>query len=212
MNLKRSANRKPLDSAPKLRVNANGAQIAPKHGAPQTIRALAGGLNVELDDVHSLLDALVARRYQVLIFMTGDSVRSLFEITEELGRHRDLLRALQATKTACRSPKAAALLRRFKLQPTLGEHGVYTTRRLISSLGRLDLEGRTVVRLDGAPGDVIANRLREQRARSRILDISETSADQGLDAQKMISRESWSTHEQGRTIYPIGLCHMHQVK
>jgi len=170
---KHAVTRNPVAPPPKSRVNAKVAQLAPKRRrAPPPLPAATEAPNAELAAVHGLLDGLVAGRYDVLIFMTGSSVRSLFELTQELGRRKDLVRVLQATTTACRSPKAAAILRRFRLQPTLGEPGLYTTRRLIYLLGRLNLAGRRVVRFNGAPGDVIANRLQDQRARLREFSIS----------------------------------------
>ncbi|HEY0464477.1 MAG TPA: uroporphyrinogen-III synthase [Polyangiaceae bacterium] len=173
MKVKYAVARSPVVPPPKSRVNTRVAPIARgQRRAPPPLPESADVPSAELDAVRGLLDGLVAGRYEVLIFMTGNSVWSLFELAQELGRHRDLVRTLQAVTTACRSPKAAAILRRFGVQPTLGERGLFTTRRLSYALGRLNLEGLRVVRLNGAPGDAIANRLREQRARLRELKLS----------------------------------------
>ncbi len=172
--MKSAVIRNPMLAPPKSRVNAKVAQSVPEHRrAPPPLTAAAEALNVELETVRGLLDRLVAGRYDVLIFMTGNSVWSLFELAQELGRQGDLLRVLQAITTACRGPKAAAVLGRFGLQPTLGERGLFTTPRLIYSLSQLKLRGRRVVRLNGAPGDAIADGLRAQRARLRELSISQ---------------------------------------
>lgn len=173
MNLKHAVTRNPVVPPPKSRVNAKVAPIVASHRrAPPQSPAAAEPLNSELEVVREMLDKLMAGRYELLIFMTGNSVWSLFVLAQRLGRLKDLVQVLQAVKIACRSPKAAAILRRFKVQPTLGEPGLYTTRRLIYALGRLDLAGRIALRLNGAHGDSIANRLRDQRARIREFSIS----------------------------------------
>jgi len=172
--MKSAVNRNPIATPPKSRMNAKVAQIVPqRRGAPAPLAAVSEALSVELDAVGGLIDRLVAGRYDVLIFVTGNSVWSLFELTHELGRRADLVHALQAITTACISPKAAAILRRFGLQPTLGERGLFTTQRLIYSLSQLKLRGRRVVRLNGAPGDAVADELRAQRARLREISISQ---------------------------------------
>ena len=171
MKLKYAVTRNPVLPPPKSRVNAKVVSIvAERRRAPFPVAAEA--LTVELAAVRGILDKLMAGRCDLLIFMTGNSAWSLFALAQELGRLRDLVQVLQVTMTACRSPKAAAILRRFKVAPTLGEPGLYTTRRLIYALRRLDLEGRRVVRVNGAPGDMIANRLRDQRARIHELSLS----------------------------------------
>jgi len=124
-----------------------------------------------LEEVRGLLDELAAGRHEALIFMTGNSVASLFEVARELGRHSDLLNALRVVTTACRGPKAAAVLRGLGLRPTFGERGLFTIPRLIYALSRLELAGRSVVRFNGAPGDAIANELRAQRATLREFSI-----------------------------------------
>lgn len=172
MNLKYAVNRNPVVPPPKSRVNAKIARVvADQKHAPPARPAPSDGQNAELDAVRRVLDNLVAGRYELLIFMTGNSVWSLFALAQELGRKRDLIQALQAVQTACRSPKAAAILRRLKVPPTLGEPGLYNTRRLVYSLGRLDLAGRRILRVNGAPGDLISSRLRDQRARLREFSI-----------------------------------------
>jgi uroporphyrinogen-III synthase len=171
--MKSAVTRNPIVAPPKSRVNAKVTRVVREHGrsaAPPP--AAADALCVELDAVRGLLDRLAMGRYDVVIFMTGSSVWALFELAQELGRHGELVRALQTTTTACSGPKAAAILRSFGLQPTLGERGLFTTHRLIYSLSQLKLAGRRVVRLNGVPSDAIAHGLRAQGARLRELSIS----------------------------------------
>jgi hypothetical protein len=168
MNLKHAVTRSTVLPPPKSRVNAKITAIV----AQRAIPPLPAAPNPELDTVRAILEQLTGGRCPVLIFMTGDAVWSLFVLAQELGRLRDLVHVLQSMTTGCGSPKAAAILGRFKVQPTLGEPGLYTTRRLIHALGRLNLAGRKVVRLNGGEGDPIANRLREQRAIVREFSIA----------------------------------------
>jgi uroporphyrinogen-III synthase len=158
-------------------IDSKNARTRNPIGAPLESRARAKpeALDCDLDEVRELVDELVAGRHEVLIFMTGNSVSSLFELAQELDRHEELVTALETVTTACRGPKAAAVLRGFGLQPTLGERGLFTTPRLIYALSRLELAGRSVVRLNGAPSDAIANRLRAQHVRLREFSIQRRS-------------------------------------
>ncbi|HET7543098.1 MAG TPA: uroporphyrinogen-III synthase [Polyangiaceae bacterium] len=173
MNSKPAVSPTPIIPPPKSRVNAMVAGSAPVHRAASSPPLTgAEALSQAQDEVRVVVDRLIAGRYDVLIFMTGNSVSSLLDLARELGRQEALVHALRAMKTACSGPKAAALLRRFGVQRPLGECGPFTMRRLRYSLGRLELEGRRVLRLDGAPGDSIAAELRAQRARLRECSIT----------------------------------------
>ena len=203
MNLKHALTRNPVVQPPKSRANAKLPPIAAERRRAPRLPTVCKPLNVECDAVQTLLDGLVAGRYDVLIFMTGGSVWSLFVLAQQLGRQKDLLHVLQATTTACRSPKAAAILRRFKVEPKLGAPGMYTTRRLIHLLGRLDLAGRRVVRLNGAPGDLIANRLRDQRARVRELSISHRSTPIKASMSELFSLIERSSPQSSRPLWSV---------
>ena len=173
MNVRSAVSGNQVVPPPKSRVNATVAPSVAEHRRPPSpLTVVDEALNMELDVVRRILDELMGGRCDLVIFTTGSSVWSLFVLARELGRLSDLVQVLQSMTTACRSPKAAAILRRFKVEPTLGEPGLYTSCRLIYALGRLDLAGRRAVRLNGDRGDPIANRLRAQRARLREFSLT----------------------------------------
>ena len=180
---KSATKRHPIVAILKSSTNGEFERIVTEHNdVPLPLRATTEALRIELEEVRRLLDELAADRHAVLIFMTGSSVSSLFELADELGRHTDLVRALRTVTTACRGPKAAAVLRNFGLQPTFGERGLFTTSRLMYALGKLRLAGRSVVRFDGVPDDAIANRLLALRAGLREVSICRRRSRSALSA------------------------------
>jgi uroporphyrinogen-III synthase len=119
------------------------------------------------DEFRSLLDELAAGRHEVVIFMNGTAASSLFERAQELGRRDELTRSLRQVTTACRGPKAAAVVRGFGLPRAIGSREPLTLLRLTHALGQLELAGQSVLRLNGDPDDVLAQRLHARRAQVR---------------------------------------------
>jgi len=119
------------------------------------------------EEIRGVLDELAAGRHAVVIFMTGSAAASLFETAQELGRRSELTRALHKMTIACRGPKAAAVVRGFGLPKAIGSRDPLTMLRLMHALGKLELAGRSVLRLDGVPDDELSEKLRARRAKLR---------------------------------------------
>ena len=115
------------------------------------------------EELSSVLDELAAGRHELVIFMTGSAAASLFETAQNQGRRAELLRALHRVTVACRGPKAASVVRGFGLPKAIGSQDSLTMLRLLHALGKLELSGQSVLRLDGVPGDELARRLRARR-------------------------------------------------
>jgi len=165
---KTSGKQRPVFALLEASENGELARLLADHGgAVAALPTVSEALFDEVEAVRRLLDELAAGRHPVVIFTTGTAVSSLFEISQELGRRAELVAALRRATTACRGPKAAAVLRAFGLTSTLGAGAPLTTARLIHSLGRLELAGRAVLRFNGDPEDALAEKLRAQRANVR---------------------------------------------
>ena len=80
---------------------------------PIAVPAVSEALYLELEQVRCLIDELAAGKYEVVLFMSGSAVSSLFECAQEIGRRSELVSALRALTVTCRGPKATAGLRRF---------------------------------------------------------------------------------------------------
>jgi uroporphyrinogen-III synthase len=155
---------------------------------PIAVPAISQALYVELEEVRLLIDELAAGRYEVVLFMSGGAVSSLFECAEELGRRPELVSALRALTIVCRGPKATAGLRRFGLYAKPQAGALFTTSSLMRSLQRLELRGRGVLRLNGEPGDALAKSLAAQHAKVREISLVQRRSPEDTAATEALLR------------------------
>jgi len=140
---------------------------------PIALPAVSEALYLELEQVRCLIDELAAGKYEVVLFMSGSAVSSLFECAQEIGRRSDLVTALRALTVTCRGPKATAGLRRFAVRAKPESSAPLTTISLTRTLQRLDLSGKGVLRFNGEPDDALAKNLREQGANLREIGLTQ---------------------------------------
>lgn len=141
-------------------IHEQGGSPLPGPAVPRTLYA-------ELEEVRTLLDELCADRYEVVLFMTGNAVSSLFELARELGREPALASSLRKVTTVCRGPKASAALRSLGFEQTRSTHQPLSNAREIQALVALVPAGRAVLRLNGDARDSLAEKLLKRRARLR---------------------------------------------
>src|SRR5439155_10928969 len=65
-----------------------------------------------LEQVPAILDALLAARFSIAVFLTGVGVTTLLREAERLGRLEETRAALRGLTIACRGPKPVAALTR----------------------------------------------------------------------------------------------------
>jgi uroporphyrinogen-III synthase len=144
------------------------------HGAlPIEVPAVSEALYLELEDVRRLIEELAAGKYEVVLFMSGSAVSSLFECAQEVGRRGALVSALRSLTIGCSGPKAMAGLRRFGLHAKPEVGAPLTTSRLMRTLQRLELAGKGVLRFNGEPDDMLAKSLCAQRAKLREISLTQ---------------------------------------
>lgn len=152
------------------------ALLHARAAVPIAIPAISEALYEELEEVRRLIDELAAGKYEVVLFMSGGAVSSLFECARELGRQGDLASALRLVNVACRGPKASAALRRYGLYAK-PESGVpFTTGALTRALQQLELTGKGVLRFNGEPNDSLALSLSAQSAKLREISLVQRRA------------------------------------
>jgi uroporphyrinogen-III synthase len=134
---------------------------------PISVPCVSQSLYVELEEVRCLIDELVSGKYEVVLFMSGGAVCSLFECAQELGRRVALVSSLRALTIACRGPKAIAGLRRFGLRAKPEAGAPLTTNSLMRALQELDLAWKSVLRFNGEPDDALARSLAAQHVKLR---------------------------------------------
>ncbi|HKO53471.1 MAG TPA: uroporphyrinogen-III synthase, partial [Polyangiaceae bacterium] len=148
------------------------ADLLHAHDAvPIAVPSVSEALYVELEEVRCLIDDLVAKKFEVALFMSGSAVSSLFECAQELGRRAALISALRALTITCRGPKAMAGLRRHGLNAKPEVGALQTTNSLLRTLQDLDLANKGVVRFNGEPNDTLAKSLCAQGANLREISL-----------------------------------------
>jgi len=157
---------RPVVALLEARMKSELARLVEKHGgAPLCVPAVREAPRIEPDAVGELLDELSAGRHEVVIFMTGVAVSLLFELSQELGRHAELVAALRKMTTVCRGPKPTAALRGFGVPPTLSAREPFTAAELIDALSELEIAGRGVLLFNyGERSETLSETLLARRA------------------------------------------------
>lgn len=89
------------------------------------------------------LRALVAGRFDDVVFLTGEGLRRLVALAERLGFAAEVVRALGAVRKITRGPKPARALKELGLATDLAA-SVPTSQGIMEALGELELGGRCV--------------------------------------------------------------------
>jgi len=132
-------------------------------GVPQTAPAVREAPRTE--NIPRFIDALIARRFSVVIFLTGVGVASLVREADRLGLLERTLEALRATVVACRGPKPSAVLKRHDVAVQVTADEPYTTSELVDSLTRIDLDGESVALVHyGEPNHALSDALKRRGA------------------------------------------------
>jgi len=95
-------------------------------------------------DTAAFVDALCARRFDIVVFMTGVGASALLKEAEKRGQLDAALSALRAATTVCRGPKPVSVLRRNDVQVNITAAEPHTTVEVLQALEAIDLNGRTI--------------------------------------------------------------------
>jgi uroporphyrinogen-III synthase len=119
-----------------------------------------------LEQVPAILDALLAARFSIAVFLTGVGVTTLLREAERLGRLEETRAALRGLTIACRGPKPVAALTRYDVPVQVKALSPYTTRELLDALRGVEIAGRDVVLVHyGELNQILADELRARGAR-----------------------------------------------
>lgn len=157
---------RPVVALLEARMKSELARLVEKHGgAPLCVPAVREAPRIEPEAVRELLDELSAGRHEIVIFMTGVAVSLLFELSQELGRHAELVTCLRNMTTVCRGPKPTAALRGFGVPPTLSAREPFTAAELIDALSDIEISGRGVLLFNyGERSETLSETLLARRA------------------------------------------------
>ena len=96
------------------------------------------------EHVTAFIDALCARRFAMVVLLTGVGVTALLRAADAEGRLGETLNALRHTTIVCRGPKPAAVLRRHDVPIHVNAAEPYTTNELLDALHAIDIDRRAV--------------------------------------------------------------------
>jgi len=116
-------------------------------------------------DTAAFVDALCAKRFDVVVFMTGVGASALLKEAEKRGQLDAALAALRSAMTVCRGPKPVSVLRRQDVQVNITAAEPHTTVEVLQALEAVDLLGKTVGLVHyGERNDAAAEGLRTRGA------------------------------------------------
>lgn len=87
------------------------------------------------------IDKLIAREFDLVIFLTGVGVRTLMKIVDEAGKREKFLDALKATRIAARGPKPVAALRELAVPVAVVAPEPNTWREMVEAIDKEYGEG-----------------------------------------------------------------------
>lgn len=120
------------------------AQMLEKEGATTLRYPMVSILNSpDTDSVHAWLDALIADRFDMVIFFTGEGIRRLQGFAERANLVDQMVAALRRTSILTRGPKPVKALKELELKNDLTAKKP-TTEGVIATLREKDLQGKTI--------------------------------------------------------------------
>ena len=123
-------------------------------------------------EVKELVADICAGKVQVMVFQTGVGTKALFDSAASQGRESETLEALAATTVIARSPKPAAVLRRYKVRIDHMPPEPFTSADLLAAIEGLDLAGKNVaVQAYGGPNNLLVETLEERGATAREVTL-----------------------------------------
>ena len=150
------------------------------------------------EDTTLFVDALCAKRFDLVVFMTGVGASALFKEAEKRGQLQSALDALTAATTVCRGPKPVAVLRRQNVQVNITADEPHTTAEVLQALAPLDLRGKHVGLVHyGERTEAAADGLRERGAAVDEICLYEWRLPDDVAALEKLVGEIVDAHDFG---------------
>src|SRR5438093_9659750 len=95
-------------------------------------------------EVPGFIDALSARQFSMVIFLTGVGASTLLREAERLARLDETLCALRASTVVCRGPKPENVLTRYRVPVRIKAPPPYTTKELLHVLSKVAVDRQRI--------------------------------------------------------------------
>ena len=149
-----------------------GALIERHGGLPYSAPVLQEIHLGDTPEVIQLVDDICSHTVEVMVFQTGVGTKALFDSAASQGREAELLNALTSTTVIARSPKPAAILRRYKVHIDHMPPEPFTSSDLLTAIEGLDVSGHNVaVQAYGGPNKKLTQALEKLGATVREVSL-----------------------------------------
>jgi uroporphyrinogen-III synthase len=149
-----------------------GALIARHGGTPYPAPVLQETHLGDTPEVKELVSDICSGKVQVMVFQTGVGTKALFDSAASLGKEAETLAALASATVIARSPKPAAVLRRYKVHVDHTPPEPFTSTDLLAAIEGLDLTGKQVaVQAYGGPNTQLIQTLEERGATAQEVSL-----------------------------------------
>ena len=116
-------------------------------------------------ETNAFLDAFIAGRFSLVIFLTGVGALALLRNAERRGQLADMLAVLKQMTIVCRGPKPTAVVKRYGLPAPIVPQRPFTSTELLAAIQDIDLAGRHVALVHyGERNDTLGDALRARGA------------------------------------------------
>lgn len=155
------------------------AQLISNNGGEPMVVASTRDVPIEHNpEINQFVSALLAGKFQVVIFLTGVGARALVQAAEAVCPREKFIDALKKTTIIARGPKPVAALREFGVPVTLTAPEPNTWREVLQVLDdnkvRVPLQGKYVaVQEHGAPSPELMAGLAERGAQASSVRVYE---------------------------------------
>jgi uroporphyrinogen-III synthase len=127
------------------RMTSELAKLVQRYGGqPYCVPAVREQAVESDEQVIAFIDNLTRNEFEVVIFLTGVGVKTLFREAEKLGRLDEILTGLKNVMTVCRGPKPSSVLRSYGLQVSLNAREPFTTNELLEAIAELQLKDKRI--------------------------------------------------------------------
>ncbi len=149
-----------------------GALIERHGGVPYPAPGLQEIHLGETAEVKELGADICSGKGQVMVFQTGVGTKALFDSAASQGREAEMVEALTTTAVIARSPKPAAVLRRYKIHIDHMPPEPFTSADLLTAIEGLDLSGKDVaIQAYGGPNTKLTQTLQDRGATVREVSV-----------------------------------------
>ncbi len=159
----------------------------------------------DLSPIRKLIKTLAEKKADLIIFMSVNGVRSLFNAAQTLGLYAELTRGLENTVIIAVGPRTAEELRNCQVHVDLVPTA-YTSEGVVESLGQCNLAGKSVVvPRTSAANPILREKLTERGAKVQEVYVYESKlpADEGIKNQFI---EDLTAGKIDAIVFGSGLC------